>query len=613
MITPDTSAPPALECSPVTYDDRILRLGREGVEVHFPYDAALVVEVKALKPKLYGGKGRGWVFPAEVPVLRRLALFARAHGFTVEDDVKELAKRLVAERRENLPASRAADAEFYVEGLGGELAPFQRAGAAYATRVKRCLIGDEMGLGKTVQAIATLRYLIALPAVVVVPASLKYNWEKEIRKWWPEVKVEILETRGQLLRSGPIITICSYDVIAAHVEALRARGVEAVVMDEAHFIKSSKTKRYAALQALVENVPVRLALTGTPVVNRPGDFIALLEWLGQLDALGGFAYFADRFCAAKQKSVGKTKNIAYCTREANGWAVRLRSTGEVKTVKPTEDAALRDVRKLNGWVWDFTGADNLHELQSKLRASCMIRRTKDQVLTELPAKRRVEIVLPLANKAEYMSARSDVLAYVAKKAAGDNAFRLSIAGKSDDEKLAAIFRQAQSAAERAEKCEDLVKTGVLRQIAAAGKVDAVRAWVADFLETGKSLLLFGVHLDVLKTIAREFHAPLLIGDTPGKAREKMVEDFQAGKTPLLVLNIQAGGVGLTLHRASDVAFLEESWTPAAMDQAEDRAHRIGQNSAVTCWYFRARGTVDFLMRDLVDGKRETARAALGDR
>jgi SNF2 family DNA or RNA helicase len=149
----------------------------------------------------------------------------------------------------------------------------------------------------------------------------------------------------------------------------------------------------------------------------------------------------------------------------------------------------------------------------------------------------------------------------------------------------------------------------LKQITARGKLPAVIEWVEDFLDTGEKLVLFVTHKDIAHTLAARFHAPLIIGDTPLPERQKIVDAFQSDPDVRLVVgNITAMGVGLTLTASSNVAFVELGWNPAAHDQAEDRVHRIGQEDSVTAWYMLGQNTIDERIARLIEQKRKIVNA-----
>lgn len=487
----------------------------------------------------------------------------------------ELLDQLEATFLKNHEDSQATDADLDIPGLGGELMPFQRAGVSYAIKNQSVIIGDEMGLGKTVQALATIREQDAFPAVVVVPAVVKLNWERETRKWLPGWNVVVLsgrnapdidtwgpETDPALLNAA--VYIINYDILSYWLKFLKDIGPSAVVFDESHYLKNNKAARTKAAKKLAQGVKLRLMLTGTPILNRPSELISQLDILGRLQAFGGFWSFAKRYCAATQGTFG----------------------------------------------WDMSGASHLDELHDRLRAKCYVRRTKDQVLKELPAKRRVTVPMELSNRAEYLEVEADLRDYFRRKVEQDEELKAAMAGLDKKQQEQRLEWEAALRHRQAMQAEALTKIEVLKQECSRLKRDSVLAWVSDFLESGEKLVLFAHHKEAVKGIAEHFDAPSITGDTSLEDRQAAVDRFQSDPDcRLIVLNIQAGGVGITLTAASDVAFIELPWRPGDLDQAEDRCHRIGQEGSVTAWYLLAAETIEEDIAKLIDQKREVVDAA----
>ena len=192
--------------------------------------------------------------------------------------------------------SGATDGALAVPGLGGELKPFQRAGVEYLLKQRRSFLADEQGLGKTVEALATIEADGAYPAIVVCPASLKLNWMREIGRWLPERSAQMIDgNRGAVPTAD--LTVVNYDIVAGRLEALTALAPRAVALDESHYCKNPGAKRTQAAQQLCASVPgegLVLALTGTPVMNRPPELISQLRILGRLGDFGSGTQFGQR-------------------------------------------------------------------------------------------------------------------------------------------------------------------------------------------------------------------------------------------------------------------------------------------------------------------------------
>jgi SWI/SNF-related matrix-associated actin-dependent regulator of chromatin subfamily A-like protein 1 len=296
-------------------------------------------------------------WPAEA-----LDAFLAQHGVEVTPLAAEALTALLSERREALRAIRRSQAvagepiESVAAVIGGELNPFQWAGVRYVLDARRAFLCDEQGLGKTVQALAALEADDAFPAVVVCPAAMKLSWEREAGHWLPHRTVSVLNGRGV---GGPPaeITILNYEIVAAHRGTLARRSPRAIVIDESHLVKNARAKRTQAVKRLADAIPadgLRLALTGTPVLNHADELIAQLRVIDRLEDFGSGARFSR----------------------------------------------------------EFRGALSEERLHWHLRRRCFVRRLKSEVLPQLPAKRRVVVPAAMTNADEYRLAEDDVIAWL---------------------------------------------------------------------------------------------------------------------------------------------------------------------------------------------------------
>lgn len=450
--------------------------------------------------------------------------------------------------------SRAEEGRVDIDGLTAPLRPFQGAAVDYALLARRTFLSDEPGLGKTIQALATLEAAGAYPALIVAPASLRINWLREAERWLPH------RTRGGLSGGDAIgahdISVASYEITHTLVDGALAAPPGALVLDESHFCKTPTARRTQAVTEIATALPdeaIVLLLSGTPVLNRPEELAAQLKILGRLDAIGGARRFA-----------------------------RVYARGQ-----------------------------ELDTLNRRLRRTCFVRRRKADVLRHLPAKQRVIVPVAIANAGEYRAAQSDVAAWVRAQAEADAAFAREIADLDEDARAAAIRERGRDAEQRARRAQALVRITQLALMAARGKLDGAREWIANFTETGEKLVVFCRHREIGDALLEAFPgAACATGRLDADGRAAEVERFQTDDAcRLIVCSLDAAGVGLTMTAASNVAFVELGWTPAAHDQAEDRVHRIGQEEAVTAWYLLAADTIDERIAAVIDRKRELIRAA----
>ena len=479
-------------------------------------------------------EAHGRTIPVDPYLLEPLEHYLRTFGVEPAANAREVLDRLRREHDdaiEDVRRSRAADGEPVAgeERLGGELRPFQRAGVHYVLHARRAFLADEQGLGKTVQALAALEADDAYPAVVICPASLKLNWQREIEHWLPHRSHAVVSGTSATAPERDILVI-NYEIVHAHRVRLALRKPKALILDESHYVKNPRAKRTQAVRRLAETLPpeaLRLALTGTPVMNHPDELIAQLRILDRLSEFGSGARFARR----------------------------------------------------------FQGAGAEERIHWHLRRSCFVRRLKADVLPQLPAKRQVVLPVALDNEREYRLAEEDVIAWLREQ---------PLDLSEVEAKVAAALR-----------AERLAQLNALKRLAARGKAGAALAWIDDFLASDEPLVVFAGHREVQELVLERFPDALhVLGRDSIDHREAAVQAFQEPDGPqLIVLATRVGGQGITLTRASNVAFLDLDWTPAVHDQAEDRCHRIGQHDAVTAWYLLAAETIDETMIELISRKR----------
>ena len=417
----------------------------------------------------------------------------------------------------------------------------------------------------TVEAIGVLTASKAFPALVVCPASLKINWQRELKKFGG-LNALILDDKNRSTwqrfweikkadgRPCAEVFICNYESLRKFfVSRIKREGrftlrsvefderislFRSIIIDESHKCKTSSTQQSKFVQGIAQGKEYVLELTGTPVVNNNIDLIQQLNIMGRLNDFGGYTKFMARYCAGEHKS------------------------------------------------------SHLKELNYLLRKHCFVRRLKKDVLTQLPDKTRSYLVSDIDNRKEYKEAEKDIVKYLVKYQS------------ADDEKIQRTIRGAI-----------MVKMGLLKQISARGKVNGAIDIIHSIIDgaDGQKLIVFCYLKEVVLQLKQEFRdAVTVTGDDDAQAKQYAVDRFQHDtKCRLIILNYKSGGVGLTLTAASNVLFVEFPWTAADCVQAEDRAHRNGQKNAVNCVYLLGQDTIDEYMYNLIQTKKTISDGVTG--
>lgn len=452
-------------------------------------------------------------------------------------------------------------------GLRLDPYPYQQEGIEAGLRMHRLLIGDEPGLGKTLQSIGIVNAAHAYPALVICPSSLKINWQREFAKF---AGVDALILDNTVLQSWPYmladgtakVAIVNYESLRKFFVRSPARGplgrlkdvvfypfikmFRSLIIDESHRVKDPTAQQTIITRGIADGIPFRILLSGTPVVNRPADLIAQLSIMGRLSEFGG-----------------RTKFLA--------------DYGGGETTKGPARGGEPDPPR------------NLEQLSAELYARCMIRREKSKVLTQLPEKTRVDLVVPISNREAYLTAERDLETY------------LRVYTASTDRDIRRKMRM-----------EALVKFMTLRSLVSVGKVKAAIEFISTFLDTGEPLILFCSLHEIVDALLKAFPSAVTVtGRDSMQAKQAAIDAFQGGRSNLIICSIKAAGVGLTLTRASSVAFLELPWTYADCCQCEDRAHRIGQLNNVTCYYLLGNRTIDNTLYQIIHRKKSVAAEITG--
>ena len=527
--------------------------------ITFPYEKVIISSVKKIPSITWNAPKRAWRAP--ITSVNDVLKWAKYFSIEVSGELEVLSKKVTGDIGRLVDASRSVDAEISIPSIKAELLPYQRAGVSYASNARRTFIADEMGLGKTLQAIATIEYVQdSYPAVVVCPPSLILNWKAEYNRWLPERKVAVVTNRREFPESGTYdVVVVGYSNITKWEKELSRH--RSYVFDESHYCKTVTAQRTKSAQKIAKSAPregIVLCLTGTPVTNRPSEYASQLDILGRLKEFGGLWGFYRRYCNAYQDSFGQ---------------------------------------------WNITGHSHLDELNDKLRGVCYIRRTKEQVLSELPPVIHSPVVVEgsVAGMKEYKKAEADIIQYLVDRAK-------QIARELGEP----VGSAAVVARIKAESNEHLVRLSVLRRLSARAKMPIVEEWVQERIDDGKKVVIAAHHRDIVDELARKFGNLRIQGGMSVEEVEEQKRKFQTlpvTEAPVIVLSIQAAKTGHTLTSAQDVLFVELPWTPADVDQTYSRCHRLGQKGSVVATYMLTHGTIDKDIYSLIERKRSVVNVA----
>ena len=423
----------------------------------------------------------------------------------------------------------------------GELMAFQQEGLAFLLQHDRCLLADEMGLGKTVQALSWLASTGLFPALVIPPAHLTRNWQEETARF---LRLDGAPPRVHVIRGLKPYDLPEADVYVMHYLLLRGwkdtlptLPFRAVIFDEIQELRHTGTEKYSAASLLSESCEHVIGLSGTPIYNKGGEIWNVINIL-DYHFLGDWESFSREWC------------YGY---------------GNAVVVKP-----------------DLLGA-------YLKREGLMLRRTKQEVLKELPPKRRLVQELDWNDKV-YARLMEPILPELLR-------------WKSDG---------TLTASARAMLEEQISQRA--RQATGVAKAPYVCQFVRALLEGGEKVLLFAHHHEVMDIYKKELHAfapGFITGRETSAMKDRAVERFMTGRTDLVCISLRAAS-GLNLQRATCVVFGELDWSPAVHSQAEDRAHRIGQEDSLLCYYLVSPQGSDAAMQEALGLKVSQFVGLMGD-
>ncbi|PMB54255.1 ATP-dependent helicase [Fischerella thermalis CCMEE 5201] len=452
----------------------------------------------------------------------------------------------------------------------GQLRPYQQRGVAWLAFLERWGLGaclaDDMGLGKTVQFIAFLLHLkeqdaLEKPTLLVCPTSVLGNWEREVKKFAPTLKV--LQYHGDKRPKGKAfvevankhdLVITSYALIHRDLKSLQGVAWQGIVLDEAQNIKNAEAKQSQAVRQLEANY--RIALTGTPVENRLQELWSILDFLNP-GYLGNKQFFQRRFAMPIEK---------------------------------------------------YGDTSSLNQLRSLVQPFILRRlKTDREIIQDLPEKQEMNVFCGLSlEQAElYQKVVEESLAEI------ETAEGMQRRGMI----LALLVKLKQVCNHPAQ----YLKKTTLSEPQLSGKLLRLQEMLEEVLSEGDRALIFTQFAEWGKLLKPYLEQQLereiffLYGSTSKKQREEMIDRFQHDPQgpPIMILSLKAGGVGLNLTRANHVFHFDRWWNPAVENQATDRVFRIGQTRNVQVHKFVCTGTLEEKIHDMIESKKQLAEQVVG--
>jgi SNF2 family DNA or RNA helicase len=421
----------------------------------------------------------------------------------------------------------------------------------FAARAGRCLLADDMGLGKTVQALAAVEVLAREGGVervlIVAPTSLKHQWRQEIEKFTSRsasVVQGLLAARAAEYARPSFYKITNYDVVHRDLPAIRQWAPDLVILDEAQRIKNWKTLTARSVKQLPSEYAI--VLTGTPLENRLEELHSIVE-------------FVDRFRLGPLfRFLHEHQHV-----DDHGRVVGYRELGSItRTLSPV-----------------------------------LLRRTKDEVLSELPERLEKRLFMPMTDEQWlHHEENKEIVGRIVRKWK-----RFGFLSEKDQLRLMCALQNMRMSCDSAYLLDQLTDRGP--------KPDEALTLLSEVLESDQAKVVvfsqwLAMHALLEARLRRKRWGYVLFhGGVPGPQRRQLVERFREDPDCRLFLATDAGGVGLNLQHANVVFNMDLPWNPAVLEQRIGRVHRLGQRQPVRVYHFISENTIEHGMLSVLAFKK----------
>ena len=457
-----------------------------------------------------------------------------------KEELKKEENKLIAENAEIIKNKTESDLK--INGIRGELYPFQKNGVEFLINNKgRGLLAFDMGTGKSFTTLAYIAHTKQEKTLVVCPSSVKWSWSSEISRW-TKLKSVVIESKKLITlndyRDNNIIII-NYDILKKNYNLLSSVNFDCLVIDESTYIKNIRANRTKIVKQIAKKINSVILLSGTPILSRP---IELFTTLNILDSVvwNNYYSYARRYCKA--------------------W--------------------------MSPWGLDVSGSSNIPELKEKIKG-LIIRKRKEDVLTELPDKRFIDIPIELdaETQSKYRMLENNFIDYLRE-----------IKNKTDKE----IKKTIQAAT--------LVKLGELRQLTSNGKIASAKEIIQNIIDSEEKVVVFSCYSAPLIELSNHFkkQSVIIMGSIGEIDRKNAIENFQNKKEIKIFFGgMLSANTGITLTAAASVLFVDYDWVAANMQQAWSRIDRIGQKAkSISIYQMVAINTIDQKMSKILKKKQE---------
>jgi SWI/SNF-related matrix-associated actin-dependent regulator 1 of chromatin subfamily A len=508
---------------------------KDWVYIGFEYNRCFIDMMKKEFKAKYNIATKEWYFQIGLEDSFKLKSFLELNRF-------ENRKVVLPCEIELKESSKAIDEDILremIEYLDFPMKPrdYQIEGITYMINHGNCINGCECGTGKTMQSILYVEVLDLFPCLVICPSSVKSSWLKEWKQWNPNRTIHVIDSKdGENTDWKADVTIINYDYLykrGKSKEEIKLRYSRSlskkwgtVILDEIHLCKNPKSLRSRSVKKIVKKSTKVLALSGTLIMNRPQELINVLDILGRFkEIFPNLQYFLYRYCNAKRTRFGL----------------------------------------------DCSGASYTLELNSIISHYCYFRKSKRDVLTELPDVINQIVNCPITNKKEYKQAEDDLITY-----------------------LEGIDIEA---AERALKAEHLVRISNLKRLSLEGKLNFIEQFLKDWIESNEDdkIIVFGTLKEPLKQLHQKFkdESELVIGESTTEDKMNKVERWKEKKQILFAntATLSTGVDGLQ-KVCSNMIFVEYPAGPTDLEQAISRLERMGQKNSINVYFLLSDETID---------------------